>query len=288
MLKIAPNTMLKSALPLIDIGANLTNSRFDSDFEDVLSRAQAAGIRHIVITGTNIDESRKAIQIASKTPLLLSTTAGIHPHDAKQLNSESISHLRDLAKSDSVKAIGECGLDFNRNFSTQEQQIRAFEQQIELAIDLRLPLFLHERDAFKEQWEILSYHRDQLSGAVIHCFTGDKQQAFKYLDLDFYIGITGWICDERRGLHLQEFVGDIPLSRLMIESDSPYLTPRKKPKLKLTASGRNEPSTLPYILETIAKHSSLSEDVVARQTTKNAIDFFNLPVSLGFSSSQKN
>lgn len=284
MLKITPPTTLHSTLPLIDIGANLTSNRFDSDFEEVVSRAQAAGIKHIVITGTNIEESRKAIQIAAKTPLLLSTTAGIHPHDAKQLNKESTSQLRDLAKNDSVKAIGECGLDFNRNFSTQEQQIKAFEQQIELAIDLGLPLFLHERDAFKEQWEILSYHRDQLSNAVIHCFTGDKQQAFKYLDLDFYIGITGWICDERRGLHLQEFVGDIPLARLMIESDSPYLTPRKKPKLKLAASGRNEPCTLPYILETIAQHSPFSEDVVARQTTKNAIDFFNLPAGLGRSS----
>ena len=279
MQKSLQNEILHSTSSLIDIGANLTNNRFDDDFEDVLSRAQTAGVGHIVITGTNIAESSKAIEIASKKPLLLSSTAGIHPHDAKQLTNESISRLRDLAKSDSVKAIGECGLDFNRNFSTPEQQTKAFEQQIELAIELGLPLFLHERDAFKEQWEILSYHRDQLSGAVIHCFTGNKQQAFKYLDLDLYIGITGWICDERRGLHIREFIGDIPLERLMIESDAPYLTPRKKPKLKLAASGRNEPCTLPYVLETVAQYSPFSEEVVARQTTKNAIEFFKLPTS---------
>jgi TatD DNase family protein len=283
MSKIPLQPSLHSDRTLIDIGANLSNKRFNSDFDDVLARAKAAGVKHIVITGTNIEESRKAMQIASRTPLLLSSTAGIHPHDAKLLDQESISSLRDLAKSDCVKAIGECGLDFNRNFSTKEQQIKAFEQQIELAIDLRLPMFLHERDAFSDQWQILSYYKHQLSDAVIHCFTGDKQQAFKYLDLDVYIGITGWICDERRGLHLQEFIADIPLNRLMIESDSPYLTPRIKPKLKLAASGRNEPSTLPYVLETISRLYALTEEAVAYQTTQNAIDFFGLPASLSHS-----
>ncbi len=280
MTKLQSKTTLPVNCPLVDIGANLTNKRFDSDFEEVLHRAIGAGVQHIIITGTNIEESQKAALIASNNPLQLSSTAGVHPHDAKLMTKETLECMKSLAKVSSVRAIGECGLDFNRNFSTKEQQIKAFEQQIELAIELRLPLFLHERDAFEEQWQLLSSYKNQLPNVVIHCFTGNKQQAFKYLDLGFYLGITAWICDERRGLHLQEFVGDIPLERLMIESDSPYLTPRVKPKPTLTVKGRNEPHTLPYILEVIANSSSKSTDTIAAQTTRNAIDFFKLPQNI--------
>ena len=262
--------------PLIDIGANLTNSVFKDDFDAVLQRATEQGLSHIILTGTSVENSRYACGLASQYPDLLSATAGIHPHDAKDYSSSSYTELLDLSHHPKIKAIGECGLDFNRMYSSKEQQIHAFEQQIELAIERQLPLFLHQRDAHKEQWDILSYYRDQFPTAVMHCFTGAKHEAFGYLDLDLYIGITGWICDERRGHHLHQFVGDIPLDRLMIETDAPYLMPRVKPKPELPSSRRNEPCTLPYVLQEISKHRSESIEQIALATTDNAISFFAL------------
>jgi TatD DNase family protein len=261
---------------LIDIGTNLTHKSFHSDYKEVITRAQQAGVEKIIITGTSVKESQKAAELAEDHPQILYSTAGVHPHDAKDYTPASHDDLYQLAQLPQVKAIGECGLDFNRMFSTKEQQIKAFEDQIELAITLKIPLFLHERDAHREQWEMLASYRNNFSRAVIHCFTGNKQQAFKYLDLDLHIGITGWICDERRGKHLHDFIGDIPLQRLMLETDAPYLMPRVKPKPKLKSSSRNEPCTLPFVLAEVAKHSAYSTEHIAAVTTKNAIDFFAL------------
>ncbi|MGK0440792.1 MAG: TatD DNase family protein [Pseudohongiellaceae bacterium] len=238
-------------IPLFDIGANLTSKRFAEDIKLVIANAQAAGIHKIVITGTNIVESEQAIILAQQFPGLLYSTVGIHPHDAKTLSIDSMSQIRDLSANSCVKAIGETGLDFNRNFSTPSQQIIAFEQHIEMAIETQLPLFLHERDAFMQQFEIIKLYRDKLVNAVIHCFTGSKQQCFKYLDLDLHIGITGWLCDPKRGEHLREFVSDIPLDRLMIETDAPYLLPKSVIKPVVIKKGRNEPCTLPYVLDAV-------------------------------------
>jgi TatD DNase family protein len=262
--------------PLVDIGANLTNNAFKHDLDEVIARAQAVAVEKIIITGTDLASSEQAARLARQHPGKLFSTAGIHPHDAKHYSPEAHSELLSLAQLPQVKAIGETGLDFNRNYSPPEQQIKAFEKQLELAIETDLPLFLHERDAHKQQWDILHHHRDELSKAVIHCFTGTKQEAFRYLDLDLYLGITGWICDERRGYHLHEFIGDIPLNRLMIETDAPYLTPRVKPKPALKSSRRNEPCTLPYVLAAVATHRQQPIELIARATTDNAIEFFDL------------
>lgn len=262
--------------PLVDIGANLTNTSFQHDLEHVIQRALAAGVMHIIVTGTDINESYAAAALAVQYPQQLFSTAGIHPHDAKNFQPENLHELAALAAQPAVRAIGECGLDFNRMFSTKEQQITAFEAQIEIAAELQLPLFLHERDAHQVQLEILRHYRDQIPAAVIHCFTGEKQQAFNYLDLNFSIGITGWICDERRGQHLHEFIADIPLDRLMIETDAPYLMPRVKPKPQLPSKRRNEPCTLPFVLLEIAKHHHASIEEIADFTTQNAQRFFRL------------
>ena len=264
-------------LTLIDIGVNLTNKAFSDDRNEVIQRAITAGISRMIVTGTNLQESQQAAKLANSHPGVIYSTAGVHPHEACHYSDSTVSELQMITQGPGVKAIGECGLDFNRMFSTKEQQIKAFESQIELAISLQMPLFLHERDAHISQHEMLSYYRDQLPATVIHCFTGEQHEAFRYLDLDLYIGITGWICDERRGHHLHQFVGDIPLNRLMIETDSPYLIPRVKPKPKLKSSRRNEPCTLPLVLIEIAKHSPHSIELIAETTTANAIDFFNLP-----------
>ncbi|MCR8921751.1 TatD family hydrolase [Dasania sp. GY-MA-18] len=260
----------------IDIGANLTHARFAKDLAQVISRAQQAHISHIVVTGTSIAESTAAIALCQQYPHYLYCTAGIHPHDASQFDAHNYEQLKQLASQPCVRAIGETGLDFNRNFSSPQQQIHAFEQQIALAIELQPPLFLHERDAHEKQLDILKYYRPQLVNAVIHCFTGDKQQCFNYLDLDLHIGVTGWICDEQRGQALRECVAAIPPHRLMIETDAPYLSPKTQPKPKLARKGRNEPCTLNYVAEAVARCSQREIDEVIQQTAATSRLFFGL------------
>ncbi len=170
--------------------------------------------------------------------------------------------------------MGECGLDFNRDFSPRSQQERVLEEHLQLAAETGLPVFLHERDADQRMIELLRHFRDRLSAAVIHCFTGEKRALYGYLDMDLHIGITGWICDERRGTHLHPLVRDIPAGRLMLETDAPYLLPRTlRPKPK---SGHNEPAFLTEVLREVARHRGETEVELARHTTATARRFFRL------------
>lgn len=259
---------------LIDIGVNLTDKRFQNDIDEVINRAKASHISAMLITGTSLASSQKAIALCQQHPGYLYATSGIHPHDASSMTDIALEELASLSEQDCIVAIGETGLDFNRNFSTPEEQIIAFEQQVTLAKSTQLPLFLHERDATEKQIQILKPHVQQLKGAVLHCFTGDKNALFSYLDLGFYIGITGWICDERRGLALKKLVTEIPAERLLLETDAPYLLPRDlpiKPK-----KGRNEPACLQHIAMTIAQLRNISTEELSLQTTENTRQLFNI------------
>ena len=249
---------------LTDIGANLTHPSFHDDLDAVLSRASSAGISTIVVTGTTVLESEMARDIAERCGLF--ATAGVHPHHARDCGPATIGELRQIAKHPRVVAIGECGLDFNRNYSPHPSQEQWFVAQLELALELGMPLFLHSRDAHPRFAEILRHHR--VKDAVAHCFTGEKDELHAYLDLGLYIGITGWICDERRGTHLLELVRDIPADRLLLETDSPYLTPRDlRPQPR---ARRNEPAFLPHILRTIARALDRPADEVGADTARNA------------------
>ena len=259
---------------LVDIGANLAHRRFDSDRDAVLARARAAGVTRQIVTGTSVAVSQAAAELAARHPGELWSTAGIHPHDARHGSPEALAGLRALAALPQVKAIGECGLDFDRNFSPPADQERAFEAQLELAAETGLPVFLHERAAHARFVAILKNARPKLRGAVAHCFTGTAAELDAYLDLDLHIGITGWINDERRGLGLRGVVGRIPADRLMIETDAPFLTPhdaRPKP-----AGGRNEPALLPLVLGALARAVGRPAADVARETTQVACRFFGL------------
>jgi TatD DNase family protein len=263
---------------MIDIGLNLSNNQFSNDMGLVLERAFASGLKAMVLTGTDLDSSTESARICEKYseqyPQQLFSTAGLHPHDAKDWNSDLSDHLEVLLKLPKVLAVGETGLDFNRDFSPRDMQIKAFEGQLELAANTGLPLFLHERDAFSTQIEILRSHRDHFEHAVIHCFTGDKAALFAYLDLDLHIGITGWVCDERRGADLAALVPNIPLHRLMIETDAPYLLPRNivpKPK-----SRRNEPAYLKWVIQKIAECYEMEQQEISQRSTANAQAFFGL------------
>lgn len=261
-------------MKIIDIGINLMHRSFNEDREQVMQSAIEVGICPLIITGTSERSSIIAAKYASEYPGKLYCTAGVHPHDAKSCTPETIKTLERLTGKDPVVAIGECGLDYNRDFSPRDVQRKYFEAQIELACKTGLPLFLHERDAFEDFLKILERYKADISNMVVHCFTGKKDELLAYLELGCHIGITGWICDERRGKHLIDLVKLIPQNKLMIETDAPFLTPRnleEKPK-----DGRNEPKFLVHILDELAYH--LDEDIedLADRTYQNTKSFFNI------------
>ena len=261
-------------LQLVDIGVNLSDKAFDKDRDEVVSRAVEHGVTTMILTGTSLPESQEVLGLARTHAGHCFCTAGIHPHGAKDANAKAFNELKTLFNEPEVVAVGEAGLDFNRDFSPRPVQEKVFERQLELAIESGLPLFCHERDASERFAEIIRSYRDQVSKLVVHCFTADKKALYRYLDLDCHIGITGWICDERRGTHLHPLMKDIPANRLMVETDSPWLLPRslvKKPKNR-----RNEPAFLHEVVQMIATHTGQSPKQVVRQTRETSLEFFNL------------
>ncbi|HEY0334900.1 MAG TPA: TatD family hydrolase [Stenotrophomonas sp.] len=262
-------------MQLIDIGANLTHDSFDRDRDAVLARARQAGVAQMVITGASREHSPLALQLARQHPGFLYATAGVHPHHAVEYTDECDAEIRALQAHPEVVAVGECGLDYFRDFSPRPAQRRAFERQLQIAAENGKPLFLHQRDAHDDFLAMMKNFDGKLGPAVVHCFTGTRKELFDYLDRDWYIGITGWLCDERRGEHLRELVKHIPAQRLMVETDAPYLLPRTlKPMPK---DRRNEPMFLAHIVEELARDRGEDAAASAATTTANARTFFRLP-----------
>lgn len=260
---------------LIDIGANLTHDSFDADRDAVMARAKAHGVGRFIATGSDAAHSRCSLELARSHPGVIFATAGVHPHHAKDCTDATPGELRELLRQPETVTVGECGLDYFRNFSPPEVQRRVFEMQLELAVECGKPVFLHQRDAHGDFIDILRRHRPRLSRAVVHCFTGDEAELRAYLALDCHIGITGWICDERRGAHLKACVKLIPKDRLMVETDAPYLIPRDlRPK---PATHRNEPMHLRHIAAVVAACVGKPLADLTRETTRTAENFFALP-----------
>ncbi len=267
--------MLMTAPGLIDIGFNLTHDSFNDDRDAVLARAASAGVKRMLVTGSDATHSQLALTLARKYPDVLRSTAGVHPHHAKDLTDADRTVLLELMKQPEVLAVGECGLDHFRNFSPPADQEAVFRWQLEYAVSVGKPVFLHERDAHDAFISILNDYRPRLAGAVAHCFTGTTAQVEKYIEMDLYVGITGWLCDERRGQSLREAVKHIPLDRLLIETDAPYLIPRTiKPK---PALHRNEPMHLTEVLRQLAICRSEPEELLTKITTENATRLFGWP-----------
>ena len=259
---------------MIDIGANLINKSFRDDCDEVIQRAVSSGVNKMIVTGTSVDVSEKAFEFTKQYEGILYSTAGIHPHDAKTFSEESLNKLKELHSHKAVVAVGECGLDFNRDFSPRDIQEECFRQQVKLAVELKKPLFLHQRDAHEKFMKVLSDYDLSDVPVVVHCFTGTEPEAMDYLQAGYFIGITGWICDERRGFHIKEFVSKIPLDKLMIETDCPYLLPRNlRPKPK---KGRNEPAFLGHIAAEVAQCYEIDVEEFKKATTKTACSFFAL------------
>jgi len=259
---------------LIDIGANLTHDSFDDDRDEMLQRANDAGVTRMIVTGSSNQGSIDAVALARTQPGRLYATAGVHPHHAADFDASSVELITELADDETVVAVGECGLDYFRNFSPRSAQLKAFQSQLDIAAETTLPVFLHQRDAHDDFVDVLEPMLPKLTRAVAHCFTGEGESLREYLAMGLWIGVTGWICDERRGAHLHEIVSIIPDNRLLIETDAPYLLPRTiQPKPR---SRRNEPAYLTEVLRVVAEARGQSEEHVARITTQNAMRFFNL------------
>lgn len=260
---------------MIDIGANLTHDSFDRDRDAVLQRARAAGVTKMIITGASREHSPMALELAQAHPGELFATAGVHPHHASEYTAECDAEMRALHTHPEVVAVGECGLDYFRDFSPRPMQRKAFEMQLQIAVDTGKPLFLHQRDAHADFMAMMKNFEGRIGPAVVHCFTGSREELFDYLDRDWHIGITGWLCDERRGAHLRELVKSIPRNRLMIETDAPYLLPRTlQPMPK---DRRNEPAFLAHIAEELARDRGETLEDVMQATTDTARAFFRLP-----------
>jgi TatD DNase family protein len=263
---------------LFDIGVNLTSSQFRNDREAVVQRARQAGVSHIMVTATSIDTSLAAIELGEKYDLIC--TAGVHPHDAADVPIDWLTQLQALAVRDQVRAIGETGLDFNRNFSPRDVQIDIFCAQIALAQQTVQPLFVHDRGS---DGEVLRHLQSAgvLPPTIIHCFTGSRIDLDRYLAEGFYIGITGWITDLKRGQELRSLVRQVPLNRLLLETDAPFLRPTNTPEAFRTThqlgskyKRRNEPALLTYVLDVVAENRNEDRNEILKATTENATRLF--------------
>jgi TatD DNase family protein len=259
----------------IDIGVNLTHESFTPDRAEVIARARAAGVAQMIVTGADVEGSAAALHLARSYPHVLFATAGVHPHHAANLAAEELPRLRELLVQPEVVAVGECGLDYYRNFSPRDAQRRAFEWQLGLALESGKPLFLHQRDAHADFLAILRAQTSAPLRGVAHCFTGNADELEAYLALGLSVGITGWFCDERRGRHLGPLMSRIPAGRLLLETDAPYLLPRDLRSRPPTR--RNEPMYLPHVGAAVAAARAESVTDCAAHSSAHARALFGLP-----------
>ena len=253
---------------LIDTHAHLSLPQFDKDRTEVIKRARDAGIKHIITVGTDSDDCRKAVALAQEHDFI-SAAVGIHPHDAKTINAETYSLLRELAADNNVVAIGEIGLDFYRNLSSQEIQVQHFREQLWLAREVSLPVIIHDREAHQEVLKILQEEKAETMGGVIHCFSGDWEMAKACLDMGFYISIPGTITFKKADAY-HKLVRNLPLDRMLVETDCPFLAPYP------FRGKRNEPAYVQYVAETVARIKRIAQEELAKITTQNAQKLFNL------------
>ena len=252
-----------------DIGVNLFCKQFPNP-EQIINDALQSGVT-CILTGTDPKENRQIDTFINNHQAY--GTVGIHPHNADSTKDKDYLEIENIAKTNNkIVAIGECGLDFDRMFSTKENQIKCFEKQIEIAETLNMPLFLHERNAVEDFIKVLSNHKEICKKSIVHCFTGNAETLKKYLSMGCYIGITGWICDNRRAKDLRQAVRYIPLDRIMIETDSPFLTPKNIQGLSKT----NYPQNVKYVAKELAMHMGVPENILISKAKENTEHFFSI------------
>jgi TatD DNase family protein len=266
---------------MIDIGLNLASSQFDADRDAVVERALAQGVRAFLLTGTSAKSSAQVERLAAGRPDIFRATAGVHPHQASAWDAAVSREIARLAGSSRVAAVGECGLDYDRGFSSPGEQKRAFSEQLDLALRVGKPAFLHLRPGPDEKLALDDFEAiarpfaEQGGRGVVHCFTSSEQALRLILDLGLSVGVTGWICDERRGAALAALAPSIPADRLHLETDAPYLTPRTMPGGKRVR--RNEPAFLPFVAQELARLRGESSEELSRRCAQNAARLFAWP-----------
>lgn len=264
-----------SEIKRIDIGINLMNKQFNKDRKEIVERALKNGTG-LIITGTDLESSRDAIDfIKEKNYKNVWCTVGVHPHNADLVDGPYLSNLLDLISrnKDIVVAVGETGLDYDRMYAPINEQKKTFADMRNTAASFKLPMFLHERAAEEDFVKLMKIQRPLCSNSVVHCFTGNKNTVYRYLQMGFMVGITGWICDNRRNKDLIEAVKIIPLDRILVETDAPYLTP-----LGLGLPRRNTPDNLRYVIEKIAEIKKIDANELERITLENTVKLFNLKI----------
>lgn len=259
---------------IADIACNFTSKRFDNDLDEVIDRAIINNITKFGLICSQLSDLDKLLKIYNRYSKDMFFTIGVHPHHANEFNDEYLKNLKESINNNNPHAIGETGLDFFRNLSTYEEQVYAFEEQIKIAIDTKKPLFLHQRDSHDDFIKILRKYSSDINKAVVHCFTGTQKELEDYLELDCYIGVTGWICDAKRNVELRKTIKNIPLEKLMIETDCPYLIPKNLPEKP--KNNRNEPNNLNHIVAEISALINIDEDILRDETFKNTLDFFTI------------
>ncbi|MDE5884558.1 MAG: TatD family hydrolase [Oscillospiraceae bacterium] len=259
---------MKNNTKFYDIGLNLFSRQF-CEPEKILRNAEASGVG-CIITGSDRKSNRRTNAFIRERSDVWGT-AGIHPHNADSAKESDFQELETMhSNNPGLVAVGECGLDFDRMFSTKENQIQCLERHIVLAEKLHKPLFLHERDAAEDFIQIFQNHPEICKNSVVHCFTGDKHTLEKYLEMGFFIGITGWVCDDRRAQTLRDAVKILPLDRVLLETDAPYLLPRNVPGL-----GRvNVPENIRYVAKTLAEYMQIPEQELINHAKENTERLF--------------
>lgn len=253
---------------LFDSHAHLDDSRFNKDREDIIKRARANGIKYILNAGADLTTSIAGVNLAGKHDMIYASV-GVHPHDVKDMDEDTIEVLKALSNNKKVVAIGEIGLDFYRDNSPRDQQRKWFRRQIELAKEVKLPMIIHDRDANQETFDTLNEYDAGEFGCLMHCYSGSLELAQEYIKRGIYISIAGPITFNN-SRKLPEIAKEIPLEWLLVETDSPYLTPVPH------RGKRNEPAYVKFVAEEIAKAKGISLEEVAHQTTANAKKLFNI------------
>ena len=256
-------------MELIDTHSHLTFDSLIQDIDGVVARSKAAGVTSWLTVGTDPQQNRKAIELADKFENMYASV-GIHPHDAKDLTADTLTELKELAQSEKVVAIGETGLDFHYNLSPQPDQKRAFAAQLTIAKELNLPVIIHCREAFDETMEILDRHGRGLKAVVFHCFSGSARQAKIVLDYGFYISFTGVVTFKNADLTRQASE-IVPLNRLMLETDCPYMSPEPMRKQKI-----NEPALMLHTAKYLAELKGMDLADFANAVTATSKTFFGL------------
>ncbi|KAG6594339.1 TatD related DNase [Phytophthora cinnamomi] len=272
-------------LELFDFDCNLTHEDLRDNVSALMQQAAAVGVKEMLVPGATIDESQRAVELCRQHPTTLFPTAGVHPYNARAMpTQQELSMLKGLMELQEVRAVGECGLDYSPSFPEPEFQKKWFVEQLFLACELKKPLFLHERLAHQDFIQLIDEASSKSGGyfppAVVHCFTGNEEELKAYVARgdDWYIGVTGFIC-KKQGAALQEMVKHIPLERLVLETDAPYMgfpKCRRAEKSDHKKQYPNVPSAMPLVAQAVAAALGRSPQEVAKITCANARRFLRL------------